>query len=563
MDRDRDKEKDKEKDKDKDKDKEKDAHTCSCCIVCVEKFNLSSRKKVTCVACNYSACRECWETWFLNGATRPRCMNLSGCGREFGRNALAKQFTQVFVHKTLKGHSKRILFERERALMPETQLYVGRMLLGERMVRPLDDMRRQIQQLQDEYRRQYNLQRELLSGQIYDRHAEQAAKRSVTAFVRPCPRAECMGFLSASTWTCGVCEHVTCRHCHVVKGHREDVVEEEEEEEDDEEQEEKEQEEEEQKQEEEQEQEEQEVPGLQEEQEEQEEQERPKRHRCHPDDVATASLLSRDTKPCPKCHTGITKINGCDQMWCTQCQTAFSWRTGAIETVVHNPHYYEWLRQTTGHVPRNPLDVPGGACADRRMLTHVHFTGIRHILQRAVSELQLDIGPTFDDAVARLGHIVQNTIHNTLYLLPKYEVRDDTLARRLLRIDFMRHRVDEGQYMATLEHMQKEREKHGEFHDVYATLTTSCRDVIMQMHTAAKADPVALAATLEDVYLPQFQRLFDYVNECLRDIAFTYKCTEYIVTETGAVVPRKTSGNHHHHETQNQNHAQVGMHAAR
>lgn len=533
---------DKDKDKDKDQEKEKDNASTGCCTVCVEKFNLSSRKKVTCVACNYSACRECWETWFLNGATRPRCMNLSGCGREFGRNALAKQFTQVFVHKTLKGHTKRILFERERALMPETQLYVERMLLGERMVRPLDDMRRQIQHLQDEYRRQYNLQRELLSGQIYDRQAEQAAKRSVSAFVRPCPRAECMGFLSASTWTCGVCEYVTCRHCHVVKGHREDVVEDEEGGEEQEEEEEDE--------------------GEEEDEDEGGgDQGRPRKHRCHPDDVATALLLSRDTKPCPKCHTGITKINGCDQMWCTQCQTAFSWRTGAIETVVHNPHYYEWLRQTTGHVPRNPLDVPGGACGDRRMLTHVHFTGIRHILQRVVSELQLDIGPTFDDAVARLGHIVQNTIHNTLYLLPKYEVRDDTLARRLLRIDFMRHQVDEVQYMATLEHMQKEREKHGEFHDVYATLTTSCRDVIMQMHTAAKADPVALAATLEDVYLPQFQRLFDYVNECLRDIAFTYKCTEYIVTETGAVVPKKPN---HQHQCKNQTQThQVGMHAAR
>ena len=49
-------------------------------------------------------------------------------------------------------------------------------------------------------------------------------------------------------------------------------------------------------------------------------------------------------------------------MWCTQCHTAFSWRTGAIETsVVHNPHYYEWQRRQNGGVaPRVPGDVPGG-----------------------------------------------------------------------------------------------------------------------------------------------------------------------------------------------------------
>ena len=36
-------------------------------------------------------------------------------------------------------------------------------------------------------------------------------------------------------------------------------------------------------------------------------------------------------------------------MWCTQCHTAFSWKSGQIQTRVHNPHYYEWLRENNSN----------------------------------------------------------------------------------------------------------------------------------------------------------------------------------------------------------------------
>lgn len=50
-----------------------------------------------------------------------------------------------------------------------------------------------------------------------------------------------------------------------------------------------------------------------------------------------------------------TVVHNCDQMWCVECKTAFSWSKGTVETgVVHNPHYYQWMRQNGG-------DVNGGA----------------------------------------------------------------------------------------------------------------------------------------------------------------------------------------------------------
>jgi hypothetical protein len=59
-------------------------------------------------------------------------------------------------------------------------------------------------------------------------------------------------------------------------------------------------------------------------------------------------------------------------MWCVECKTAFSWKSGHIVNgTIHNPHYYEFLRQTQGTVPRadNPCgELPGLGI----MRQHIH-----------------------------------------------------------------------------------------------------------------------------------------------------------------------------------------------
>ena len=97
--------------------------------------------------------------------------------------------------------------------------------------------------------------------------------------------------------------------------------------------------------------------------------------------IATAKMIKDSSRGCPGCGERISKIDGCDQMWCPSCHVAFSWRTGEIENGrIHNPHYYQWMRANAagGVIPREPND-PGRLVHDlgfviRNMQAHPFLT---------------------------------------------------------------------------------------------------------------------------------------------------------------------------------------------
>ncbi len=75
-------------------------------------------------------------------------------------------------------------------------------------------------------------------------------------------------------------------------------------------------------------------------------------HVCDDGQVEDVAYIESTTLPCPTCQTRITKIDGCDQMFCTACDTPFSWRSGAVETgIIHNPHYLRKM-EADGYLPR-------------------------------------------------------------------------------------------------------------------------------------------------------------------------------------------------------------------
>ena len=169
------------------------------------------------------------------------------------------------------------MFEKEKALLPATQPLVENIIESEKIDVLIGLEYDKIRDINRQIRRLRIQQSDLQLNKT---------KKERAKFIKACPAENCRGFLS-SQYKCGICENWTCPECNEIKGPNRDAP-----------------------------------------------------HTCNPEAVATAKLLANDTKGCPNCGVGIFKIEGCDQMWCTECHTAFSWRTGQIERNIHNPHYY-------------------------------------------------------------------------------------------------------------------------------------------------------------------------------------------------------------------------------
>ena len=286
------------------------------CSVCLEKITGSVRKEVPCQYCQYAACLTCVKRYMLESPQDAHCMN---CKRAWNREFIDSYLSMSFRKNTLKAHREEILVDREKARLPLLQPRVSAKVRADEMnVQILDSLkmvaelektvasaRHNIYALQN---RQHRL-REIAAGRIPPTEENAVGdKKEVRQFTQKCPVEDCRGFLS-SQWKCGTCQTYVCNECLVPKGKERDVA-----------------------------------------------------HTCNEDTKATAALIRKETKPCPKCGMGISKVDGCDQMWCISCQTPFSWSTGRLVFgVVHNPHYYQWLRtQNGGEAPRVAGDIPCG-----------------------------------------------------------------------------------------------------------------------------------------------------------------------------------------------------------
>lgn len=268
------------------------------CSICTDKYNKTSRKPVQCTFCQHKACMSCTKRYLLDTVHQPHCMN---CRKEWSWDILSDTFPSSFLKEEYRAMRETLLFEEEKVFLPELMAEAER-------IKKMDTLEKQIKALELKIEENDKKEDQLVSTQ---RQMDRELKHSCDTIrykignlnrgtlprvqfrvAMKCP-GECRGFLSES-FQCGLCTKSFCKDCHDEK-----KVDEE--------------------------------------------------HKCNPDQIETVKELEKSTKPCPKCMIRIYKTDGCDQMFCTQCRTAFSWRTGRVEEgVIHNPHYFEMMR--AGHI---------------------------------------------------------------------------------------------------------------------------------------------------------------------------------------------------------------------
>jgi hypothetical protein len=433
------------------------------------------------------------------------------CKHEWSRVDLYTRMPKVFLNGEYKARRQEISLEKEKSMMPATQPYVE--IAIER--RDAAKIEREIQKIvvgrvhMDTYCDAY-LETEL--EKVRKEHAwkclmneirikERRLNRSQNSgsterahFVRNCPMEDCRGFLSTA-WKCGLCRTNVCSKCHEPKLEGTNEIEETKEEVTNEGEE---------------------VQGTTEGTTEgtiEENPRRPRGHVCDPNNVETANLLKKDSKPCPKCACLIFKISGCDQMFCTQCHTAFSWRTGAIETrVIHNPHYYQYLRDqsATGEIPRNPLDNP---CADILPDGNVFITNVMIYIDVKLRKLP----PFFIDGIAyKTQDIIRNEMlicnHISAYHLNE---RPGVNTNLDLRIKYMMHIITEDAYKQQLLIREKKEEKTREFEMIFRTYVTAARDIILNFVNIAEISEQIM--NQHNVYT-ELENLRRYINSSFEQL---------------------------------------------
>ena len=269
------------------------------CPVCAEKFTGTVRSKINCSGCDFVACKECCKTYILGQSSDPHCMS---CKQKWTRDFMFDKFGRGFVNTTYKQHKKELLFDIEKskipATMPRVEAYKEATELEKKQVE-IDKRIKQLKEMLEESKREKNIG----YNKIYQLRNKTFSK--AREFKHHCPVDDCKGFLSKQ-WKCAVCATWACSKCHQIIGYHKDDP-----------------------------------------------------HVCKQADIDSVEEIKKTTKPCPTCSVPIQKSVGCNQMWCTQCQVAFDWKTGEIQNgVIHNPHFFEAQR---GGMIRAPGDnVCGG-----------------------------------------------------------------------------------------------------------------------------------------------------------------------------------------------------------
>lgn len=399
-------------------------------------------KKVGCVCpyCNFEVCRGCTQKYLMGLSGDAQCM---GCRKGWDRGVLVAVCGKGFLNGVYKNHREMILFERQKPTMPGVQEEITRRK-GVKDIRQLiNDYRRDpgvsraermvaISQLHDiELRLRDELYAMANPGSIFSR----GVKVAKTLAVHKCPQNECRGFLDGK-WHCPMCDKTTCKKCneHKCDGHV-----------------------------------------------------------CDPSAVETMKLLRGDTKGCPKCGTMIFKISGCSQMWCPDCHTAFNWNTLAIETtVIHNPHYFEYMRkQGGGEMARQPGDEVGG----ERVCGEEQLPSVRALMNYCN-----------DGAIINM--------YQTVSHWSQMNRRVDDEGVRGLTLKYMGGELSEYQYRVALQRHEKHRLKNGEYAQIRQMFVTVATGLFVRM-LGLRQDP--------DVFKVEMHELLEYVNSSLSDVGRLYE----------------------------------------
>ncbi len=441
------------------------------CPICCEPYTAVKRREIVCRGCDESACAECVQKYLMMIIEEPHCPS---CRVGWSNTFLYDEFSFSFIKNKYSAHRAELLWAQQEAYLPATQEEIAAAKAKGAVTNGA-----------------------IITGIFGMDPAELIKNKKV---VRKCPVDNCKGFLNEVTvddvvecssagagagagaaaarskesivekkiYMCGLCDGYTCIRC--MQSHKKD-----------------------------------------------------EKHKCKKDDVDTVTLLMKDSKPCPKCGEMISKSFGCDQMWCTACNTPFSWSTLTIikSGAIHNPHYFEFMRN---NIRTRPLENVG--CGELPQ-SHVLIQNIRASFNTNQPTQYMYYNAYIPyDTESRINKIYQHIIHAR-------EVEYETYNPTRPEGDYLRLRVEYLLNMQTKEDVQR---CIGEMYDtdetkrairpILETYVALATDILMEINIEELREFGIndKKKYLNDI-LDKYKPLCEFINKELEKVCMTYRCT--------------------------------------
>jgi hypothetical protein len=455
------------------------------CNTCCSTLNYRN-KTVTCPHCQFSCCVSGIKVFLcdIQLSPNPLCPN-NDCKKPWSREFLMEKLTKTWYEKDYRDFRKQVLINKEKSFLPAAQIeaearketrkkaeeklglknQIGEtnrkiyMLRNESTnlkvkleIAKSDDEAKEIKAKikinKDEVANGIKLKRTLNTriGELEEKTGGKVVERR--EFIQACPSENCKGFLS-SRWRCGLCELWSCKECGCVKGPKEDSE-----------------------------------------------------HKCDVNIVANFQAIKKETTSCPGCSAKVFRVQGCDQMWCTQCHTSFDYKTGKIVTGrIHNPHFIEW-QKNHGEQKREILDVQCGGAPGLYDLTKA--------LEKIFEKRKIPL--SFDKMYQRVLEVQEN-------LVPAYAVHRNEHRNMDLRVKYLLNQITEEQWKSQLVKAEKEHEKREEICLVLQAYRDAGNDILRRM----------LVIKTANEYLnlfKEYQQLSKFIIEGLEKVLKLYNSSQ-------------------------------------